>query len=68
MRTQRVTDREIRQAVRSQGIGDLERVAAVVLETDGTFSVIPSSQAGRLTALHGVQGFTAEVAPADCQD
>jgi hypothetical protein len=32
-------------------------VAAVVLESDGTFSVIPTSQAGRLTAMHGVDGF-----------
>ena len=57
MRAQRVTDGEIRQAVRAQGIGDLALVAAVVLETDGNFSVIPTSQAGQLTAMHGVDGF-----------
>ncbi|MCO8277684.1 DUF421 domain-containing protein [Actinoplanes sp. TRM 88003] len=51
MRAQRVTDSEIRQAVRSQGIGDLTDVAAVVLETDGRFSVISSAQAGNLSAL-----------------
>lgn len=51
MRAQRVTDGEIRQAVRSQGIGDLSDVAAVVLETDGSFSVVPSAQAGSLSAL-----------------
>ncbi|SNY25553.1 DUF421 domain-containing protein [Paractinoplanes atraurantiacus] len=53
MRAQRVTDGEIRQSVRSRGIGDLSEVAAVVLETDGSFSVIPASQAGRLTTLPG---------------
>ncbi|GIF01200.1 DUF421 domain-containing protein [Paractinoplanes rishiriensis] len=51
LRSQRVTDGEVRQAVRSQGIGDLADVAAVVLETDGSFSVIPAAQAGRLTVL-----------------
>ena len=56
LRAQRVTDGEIRQAVRSQGIGGIEQVAAVVLETDGTLSVIPASQAGQLTALYGVAG------------
>jgi uncharacterized membrane protein YcaP (DUF421 family) len=60
MRQQRVTEGEIRQAVRSQGIGGLTEVAAVVLETDGTFSVIPSSQAGDGSALHGVPGFGAD--------
>lgn len=59
MRQQRVTDGEVQQAVRSQGIGGLAQVAAVVLETDGTFSVIPMSQAGDRAALHGVQGFSA---------
>lgn len=59
MRRQRVTDNEIYQAIRSQGIGDVGLVAAVVLETDGTFSVIPQSQAGVETALHDVTGRTA---------
>lgn len=51
MRRQRVTDNEVYQAVRAQGIGDLGRVAAVIMETDGSFSVIPREQAGDLTAL-----------------
>lgn len=53
MRAQRVTDGEIRQSIRSQGIGDLADVAAVVLETDGSFSVIPVAQAGNLSVLPG---------------
>jgi uncharacterized membrane protein YcaP (DUF421 family) len=57
MRTQRVTHEEILQAVRLQGSGDLAQIAAVVLETDGRFSVISRSQAGELTALESVKGF-----------
>ncbi|MDG6110409.1 DUF421 domain-containing protein [Dactylosporangium aurantiacum] len=55
-RSQRVTDGEVRQAIRSQGSGGMEQVAAVVLETDGTLSVIQEGQADRLTALRGVAG------------
>jgi uncharacterized membrane protein YcaP (DUF421 family) len=55
MRAQRVAEGEIWQSVRSQGIGDLADVAAVVLETDGSFSVIPSAQAGRRTVLPGAE-------------
>jgi uncharacterized membrane protein YcaP (DUF421 family) len=51
LRAERVTAGEVRQAVRSQGIGGLELVEAVVLETDGSFSVIPESSAGSGSAL-----------------
>ncbi len=40
MRAERVTEDEIRAAVRSSGYADPSQVAAVVLETDGSFSVI----------------------------
>jgi uncharacterized membrane protein YcaP (DUF421 family) len=53
---ERVTAGEVRQAVRSQGIGGLELVEAVVLETDGSFSVIPSAQAGSGSALEDLAG------------
>ncbi len=52
---QRVTEDEIRQAVRATGSGDLADVAAVVLESDGSLSVISSSQAGDRSALEGVR-------------
>jgi uncharacterized membrane protein YcaP (DUF421 family) len=52
---QRVAPEEVRQAVRSQGIGGLESVEAVVLETDGTLSVIPTGSAGSASALSDVQ-------------
>lgn len=40
MKRTRVTQEEVRAAVRSSGIADLADVEAVVLETDGSFSVI----------------------------
>ncbi|WP_328474459.1 DUF421 domain-containing protein [Actinoplanes sp. NBC_00393] len=55
LRRQRITGGEILQAVRAQGIGDLSSVAAVVLETDGSFSVIPHQQAGSRSALRDVR-------------
>ncbi|MGY1708731.1 DUF421 domain-containing protein [Geodermatophilus sp. SYSU D00758] len=54
LREQRVTIHQIRQAVRSTGVGDLASVAAVVLESDGTLSVIPRAKAGDRSALEGV--------------
>ena len=50
----RVTEDEVRAAVRSSGLDSLGEVRAVVLETDGSFSVI---QPGRSdSALIGVDG------------
>lgn len=42
------------QAIRSTGTGALEDVAAVVLETDGTLSVIGSGEVGTGCALGDV--------------
>ncbi|MDQ3886657.1 MAG: DUF421 domain-containing protein [Actinomycetota bacterium] len=56
LRQQRVSVDELRQAVRSSGAGDLRAVAAVVLESDGTLSVITTGQFGDGSALHGVEG------------
>jgi uncharacterized membrane protein YcaP (DUF421 family) len=56
MERQRVTASEVRQAIRSRGIGAVEDVAAVVLETDGKFSVLPSSQADSGSSLLDVEG------------
>jgi len=55
LREQRVTEGEIRQAVRATGSGDLGSIAAVVLESDGSLSVISASQAGDRSALDGVR-------------
>lgn len=43
MAQERVTKSEVEAAVRNAGIGRMEEVGAVVLETDGTLSVIPSA-------------------------
>jgi len=56
---QRVAVDEVRQAVRATGTGDLDQVAAVVLESDGTLSVIPRSAVGNWSALEGVAGWPA---------
>lgn len=42
LRKENVPAEEIRAAIRSSGTGALEEVAAVVLEADGTLSVLPS--------------------------
>ncbi|MFY1594805.1 DUF421 domain-containing protein [Micromonospora sp. WMMD737] len=51
MRRCRVTEGEVRQAARSQGMGDLHDLAAVVLETDGSFSVLTRSRLGDGSSL-----------------
>lgn len=47
----RITPGEVRQALRSSGIGGLDAVAAVVLETDGTVSVVPHQSLASGSAL-----------------
>jgi uncharacterized membrane protein YcaP (DUF421 family) len=42
MREQRVTQAEIEAAVREHGYPDIASIASVVMETDGSLSVIPS--------------------------
>ena len=55
LRDARVTREEVRAAVRSSGIGALGDVAAVVLETDGSFSVIAGRPGAALSSLDGVK-------------
>lgn len=56
LRRNRLSESEILQAVRASGSGDLADVAAVVLETNGTISVIPKNKLGSGSALNGVLG------------
>ncbi|QHJ71256.1 DUF421 domain-containing protein [Planococcus halotolerans] len=43
---ERVLKSEIRNAVRQQGIGTMEKIEAIVLEGNGQLSIIPKSEAG----------------------
>ncbi|WP_342373223.1 DUF421 domain-containing protein [Propioniciclava soli] len=56
LRAHRMAESELRQAVRQSGHGDVHQIAAVVLETDGTLSVIPHSQLGDASALADLSG------------
>ena len=56
LKSQRVTKSEIRAAIRGAGILAIEDVAAVVLETDGSFSVLKQNNSGLKTALSDVSG------------
>jgi uncharacterized membrane protein YcaP (DUF421 family) len=57
LRRERVTEGEVRAAVREQGFGTLAALEAVVLETDGTFSVVARGNAsGDTTALPMIDG------------
>ena len=55
MRSERVSQEEVEAAVRQAGMSDPADVAAVVLETDGTFSVIQHSEQQELANLAGVE-------------
>ena len=54
MHAQRVTEAEIIASVREQGIADLEDVEAVVLETNGAFSVVHVGTPGRASTLRNI--------------
>ncbi|MDY7005704.1 MAG: DUF421 domain-containing protein [Cyanobacteriota bacterium] len=60
MKKERVTEGEVLGAIRSNGIADIEDVEAVVLETNGTFSVIKESKSGFASALSNVQGYPSQ--------
>lgn len=61
LRQERVTTSELRAALRAQGLTALEDVEAIVLETDGSFSVI--REWGQTdSALTDVQGYESPAA------
>lgn len=51
MLRERIDEDSLCAAVRSSGTGGLESIAAVILETDGTLSVIPQASVGSGSAL-----------------
>ena len=57
MRRERVAEEEVHAAIRSQGIADVHEVQAVVLETDGSFSVIRRTPEARAGSLGKVSGY-----------
>jgi uncharacterized membrane protein YcaP (DUF421 family) len=57
MMMERVNKGEILQAVRSEGISSLVNVEAVVLETDGSFSVLKKMDHSPATVLSNVTGY-----------
>lgn len=54
MRKERVVRDEVLQAIRSQGLDSLEDVEAIILETDGTFSVVKKSPRGNDSAISNI--------------
>ncbi|WP_119154648.1 DUF421 domain-containing protein [Caldimonas tepidiphila] len=56
MRRERVTEDELRAAVRMHGFGRMEQAVAVILETDGSLDVIGPPGDRPWTALANVQG------------
>lgn len=54
MRRARVTADEVRSAVRASGLAGLGEVEAVVLETDGSFSVVKQAAGAGSSSLAGV--------------
>ena len=62
MQRERVTEREIRAAIRGKGIGCYQKVAAVVLEADATLSVIATIDTAQepASALEDVSGWHTE--------
>lgn len=56
---ERISEPGLREAVRSAGAGGLDLVAAVVLENNGTLSVVTKDKVGSGSALDGVPGWHA---------
>lgn len=63
LRRNRLSESEVLQAVRGSGSGDISNVAAVVLETNGSISVITKSKLGNGSALKGVRNSAAPERP-----
>ncbi len=57
LRQARVTEDEVRSAIRSSGILSMEEVEAVVLEADGSLSVVRRSSDAGPVSLEGVRRY-----------
>ena len=56
LKAQRVAQAEVYQVMRTQGFASVEDIEAVVLETDGSFSVIPKSSGKGTSSLTSIPG------------
>jgi uncharacterized membrane protein YcaP (DUF421 family) len=56
LRRARVTEKEVEAAVRAAGMAGLDEARAVVLETDGSFSVVRRGTAAGRSSLESVRG------------
>ena len=65
MRQHRVTRSDVDQSVRAAGYGGLDQIAAVVLETDGSFSVIARDRLGTCEVVPDAQRQSAGISPAE---
>jgi uncharacterized membrane protein YcaP (DUF421 family) len=57
MRRERITEEEIEAAIRQQGLATLEQVEAVVLETDGSLSVVHQAAQRESSSLRSVKQY-----------
>ncbi len=57
LRRERISEQSLHQAVRSSGAGGLDQVAAVVVETNGTLSVVTRDKLGSGSAMRDVPGW-----------
>ena len=57
LKSERLTRGEVRAAVRGSGAASMQRVQAVVLETDGSISVVKSEGVSDNSALEDVRGW-----------
>lgn len=58
IRKEGLTEAGILFAARTRGISDLERIEAIVLETDGSLSVIEGNEEATLSALRDVAPYS----------
>tara|TARA_R110000737_G_C14264504_1_gene429194 strand:- start:294 stop:524 length:231 start_codon:yes stop_codon:yes gene_type:complete len=56
LRKARVTQDEVLSAIRSSGLSDVADVEAVVIETDGSLSVVKRHAESSHSSLEGVRG------------
>lgn len=68
LRAQRVTAGEVRAAIRSQGISQMSEVEAVILETDGSFSVLNKTAHPATAAIDDVTNYPSPSSQCPSQD